>query len=72
MKENFILGAVFAMEAIPFALLDPSESFDLDALIKGDKAMEIADVWSLPDIATSSGRQRLADMLIHAVEHEYL
>lgn len=66
------MGVVFAIEAIPFALLDPSESFDLDALIKGDKAVDIADVWSLDNIATSSGRQRLADILVHAVEHEYL
>lgn len=72
MKENFVLGMVFAIEAIPFALLDPSQSFDLDALIKDDKKMNIADVWNLDDIATPSGRQRLADVLVHAIEHEYL
>ncbi|XP_032680862.1 uncharacterized protein LOC116848657 [Odontomachus brunneus] len=71
-KENFILGVVFAIEAIPFALLDPSELFDLDDLVKGDEAMDIADVWASLKIATSSGRRRLADMLIHAVEHGYL
>ncbi|XP_032680852.1 uncharacterized protein LOC116848652 isoform X2 [Odontomachus brunneus] len=70
-KENFIVGVVFAIEAIPFILLNPSELFDLD-VIKGDKAIDIADVWVFPDIATSSGKQRLADMLIHAVEHGYL
>ncbi|XP_032680861.1 uncharacterized protein LOC116848656 isoform X2 [Odontomachus brunneus] len=71
-KENFILGVVFATEAIPFAIMDPSESFDLDVLVKGDEAVDIADVWALRNIATSSGRRRLADMLIHAVEHGYL
>lgn len=63
---------VFSIEAIPFALMDPSESFDLDALIKDDKAVNIADIWLLDDIATSSGRQRLADILVHAIEHGYL
>ncbi|XP_025162063.1 uncharacterized protein LOC105183226 isoform X2 [Harpegnathos saltator] len=71
-KENFILGAIFALEAIPFTLFDPSQSFDLDAIIKGDEAVDIADVWNLHEIESSSGRKRLADMLVHAVEHGYL
>ncbi|XP_011864138.1 PREDICTED: uncharacterized protein LOC105560023 [Vollenhovia emeryi] len=71
-KENFIVGAAFSMEAIPFCLLDPSQSFDLDAIIKGDEAVNIADVWTLSNIETSSGRQRLADVIVHAVENGYL
>lgn len=72
MKENFIVGLTFALEAVPFCLLDPSQSFDLDAIIKGNEAVNIADVWTLSNIETSSGRQRLADVIVHAVENEYL
>jgi len=71
-KKNFIFGLVFALESIPFCLLDPSQSFDLDAIIKGNEAVNIADVWTLYNIKTSSGRQRLADVIIHAVENGYL
>lgn len=72
MKENFIVGLTFALESIPFCLLDPSQSFDLDAIIKGNEAVNIADVWTVSNIETSSGRQRLADVIAHAVENEYL
>lgn len=71
-KENFIFGLTFAMESVPFCLLDPSQSFDLDAIVKGDEAVNIADVWTLSNIETSSGRQRLADIIVHAVKNEYL
>ncbi|KAL6263305.1 hypothetical protein P5V15_006103 [Pogonomyrmex californicus] len=71
-KEYFIVGLVFATESIPFCLLDPSQSFDLDAIIKGNDAVNIADVWTLSNIETSSGRRRLADAIVHAVENGYL
>ncbi|XP_071634634.1 uncharacterized protein [Temnothorax longispinosus] len=71
-KEYFIIGLTFALESIPFCLLDPSQLFDLDAIIKGDEAVNIADVWTLSNIETSSGRQRLADIIVHAVENGYL
>jgi len=67
-----VLGLVFSTEAVPFCLLDPSQSFDLDALVKGNEAVNIADVWTLSNIETSSGRQRLADIIVHAVENGYL
>lgn len=72
MKENFVFGIVFSLEAIPFGLLDPSQSFDLDVLIKGNEAVNIADVFTVSNIGTSSGRQRLADVIVHAVENGYL
>lgn len=71
-KDYFIFGLTFALEAVPFCLLDPSQSFDLDAIVKGDEAVNIADVWTLSNIATSSGRRRLADVIVHAVENGYL
>lgn len=67
-----MLGLTFSIEAIPFCLLDPSQSFDLDAIITGDEAVNIADVWTLSNIETSSGRRRLADVIVHAVENGYL
>ena len=72
MKDYFIFGVVFSLEAIPFCLLDPSESFDLDAIIKNDERVDIADVWTLYNIETSAGRQRLADVVVHAAENGYI
>jgi len=71
-KEYFVVGLAFSLESIPFGLLDPSQSFDLDAIIKGNEAVNIADVWALSNIETSSGRQRLANVIVHAVEKGYL
>ncbi|XP_020296148.1 uncharacterized protein LOC109861064 isoform X2 [Pseudomyrmex gracilis] len=70
-KDHFIFGLAFSLEAVPFCLMDPSESFDLD-LIKGEEAINIADVWAVDNIKTSSGRQRLADIIVHAVENGYM
>ncbi|CAL1685604.1 unnamed protein product [Lasius platythorax] len=71
-KNYFIFGVVFALESIPFCLLDPSQSFDLDAIIKNDEIVDISDVWTVSNIKTSSGRQRLADLIVHADEKGYI
>ncbi|XP_011699915.1 PREDICTED: uncharacterized protein LOC105457133 [Wasmannia auropunctata] len=71
-KETFIVGLMFSLEAIPFCLLDSSQSFDLDVIIKSNEAVNIDDVWTLSNIETSSGRRRLADVIVHAVENGYL
>jgi len=71
-KEYFIVGLVFSLESIPFGILDPSQSFDLDAVIKGNETVNITDVWTLSNIETSSGRQRLANVIVHAVENGYM
>lgn len=70
-KENFIFGVTFALEAIPFCLLDPSQSFDLDA-IKGDEEVDVSEIFAVSNIQTASGRQRLADVIVHAVEKGFL
>ncbi|XP_020292443.1 uncharacterized protein LOC109859025 isoform X2 [Pseudomyrmex gracilis] len=70
-KDHFVFGLGFSLGTVSFCLLDPSESFDLD-LIKGEEAVNIADVWVLHNIKTSSGRQRLADIIVHGVENGYL
>lgn len=71
-KEYFMFGMVFSMEAIPFCLLDESQAFDLDTIIKGDEAADISKVWSLPNIATKSGRQRLASVIVHCAENDFI
>lgn len=71
-KEQFIYGVVFAMEALPVAMLDESEVYDLDEIIKGDEAVNIDDVWALPHLKTSEKRRRLADVIVHAAENGFL
>nr|XP_033341054.1 uncharacterized protein LOC117229016 [Megalopta genalis] len=71
-QEQFMLGATFSLEMIPFSLLDNSEAFDLDAIIKDDNAVNIDDVWTLSNIKTKDGRLRLANIFVHAVENKFL
>ncbi|KZC04967.1 PREDICTED: uncharacterized protein LOC107193292 [Dufourea novaeangliae] len=71
-KEQFIFGVVLALEMIPFSLLDESESFDLDAIIKNDQAVDVDDVWTVSNIKTQNGRLRLANVIAHAVENGFL
>ncbi|XP_076649297.1 uncharacterized protein LOC143357031 [Halictus rubicundus] len=71
-KEQFMFGAMFALEMIPFSLLDESEAFDLDAIIKDDSPVDIDDVWTLSNIKTKDGRLRLANIFVHAVENKFL
>ncbi|XP_076248507.1 uncharacterized protein LOC143188240 isoform X2 [Calliopsis andreniformis] len=70
-KEQFVTGIVFAMEIVPFSLLE-SDAFDLDAIIKDDNAVNIADIWTLSNIKTQQGRLRLANTIVHAVEKEFI
>ena len=51
-------------------MLSSDEAFDLD-VIKEDK-VDIADVWTVQNIKTSEKRRRLADVILHAAEREYL
>lgn len=72
MKEQFFYGIVFAIEALPFTMLDNSQAFDLDALIKGDEKVNIDDVWTIGNLETQWKRLRLADVIVHAVENGFL
>lgn len=40
--------------------------------MKGEEALITGDVWVLDNIETSSGRQRVADIIVHAVENGYM
>lgn len=75
MKEQFVFGVFASLDAIPLCLIDVSESFTIDTIIKSDEAVDIGDVISSmfsSYIATASGRQRLADVIVHAVEKGYI
>lgn len=72
MKEQFFYGIVFAIEALPFTMLDNSQAFDLDTLIKGDEKVNIDDVWTIGNLETQWKRLRLADVIVHAVENGFL
>ncbi|XP_033222887.1 uncharacterized protein LOC117176730 [Belonocnema kinseyi] len=70
-KEQFIHGMIFALEAIPFSMLSEEDSFDLD-VIEGENKIDIADVWKVENIKTPEGRQRLADVIVHAEQRGFI
>lgn len=67
-----MFGTMMALEGIAFCLLDPSDAFDLDDIIKGETAVNIADVWTLSNIKSQSGRLRLANVFLHAAKNGFL
>ncbi|GLV44667.1 uncharacterized protein CBL_20578 [Carabus blaptoides fortunei] len=71
MKENALLGAAMAMEAMPFQLMDDSEAADLDSM-KGDEALDITTVFIVTPIKTKEGRQQLANVWKHAIDNEFV
>ncbi|XP_071556663.1 uncharacterized protein [Temnothorax nylanderi] len=71
-KEHFVFGVFTSLEAIPLCQLNVSESFTIDTVVKGDEAIDIGDAVDLPCNETASGRQRLADVIVHAVEKGYM
>ncbi|XP_017753218.1 PREDICTED: uncharacterized protein LOC108545910 [Eufriesea mexicana] len=70
-KEQFVFGMIFAMEIIPVSLLDESDTLDLDN-ISDENGVDIADVWILSHIKSQSGRLRLANIIVHAVQKGFL
>ncbi|XP_063988978.1 uncharacterized protein LOC135168572 [Diachasmimorpha longicaudata] len=70
-KEQFVHGLGFCLESIPLSMLEDSEAFDLD-IIKGDKPVNIADVWTLKPIKEAVKRRRLADALVDAIDRGFL
>ncbi|XP_043288986.1 uncharacterized protein [Venturia canescens] len=65
-KEQSMHGLNFALESVPFSVMDESKAFDLDDLIKTDDAVDVADIFDPGNIETSEGRRRLANLIIHA------
>lgn len=71
-----MFGVFASLDAIPLCLIDISESFTLETIVNEttDETIDVGDIASsmLSHIATASGRQRLADVIVHAVEKGYL
>lgn len=65
-KEQSIHGLNFALESVPFSVMEESEAFDLDDLIKTDDAVDVAEIFNVQNIKTSEGRRRLAELILHA------
>ncbi|XP_018403101.1 PREDICTED: uncharacterized protein LOC108780029 [Cyphomyrmex costatus] len=70
-KEQFVFGVFASLEAIPLCLIDISDSFTIDTAVKSDEAIDVGDAISFSDL-TTNGRQRLADVIVHAVEKGYI
>jgi len=69
MKRSARFGVGMGIESIPFSVIE--DPCDLDQ-IKGDEAVPITTVWILRPLETKEGRQRLADMVKHAVDCGFL
>lgn len=52
--------------------MDVSESFNIDTAVQGNEAVDIGELTLLSHIATASGRQRVADVIVHAFEKGYI
>lgn len=52
--------------------MDVPETFNIDTAIQDNEAIDIGEIVSLPYIATTSGRQRLADVIVHAFDKGYM
>lgn len=72
MKEQFIFGVFNALEAIPLSLIDTPESFNIETAIQSNEAIDIGESSLFHHIETASGRQRLADVIVHAFEKGYI
>jgi len=67
-----VFGVFCSLEAIPLSLMDVSESFSIDTAVESDEAIDIGDAVSFPYITTASKRQRIADVIVHAVEKGFI
>ncbi|EFN66536.1 hypothetical protein EAG_11030 [Camponotus floridanus] len=71
-KEQFIFGVLTALEAILLSLIDIPESFNINTVIQGNEAIDIGEISFLHPVETTSGRRRLADVIVHAFEQGYI
>lgn len=69
-KNYSFFGLAFSFESIPFIILDPEDAFNME--MKGDKKLNIEEVWPVPPIKTKEGRLREADNIVHAVDNGYI
>jgi len=71
-KEQFVFGVFGSLDTIPLSLMDVDESFSIDTAVQDDEPIDIGDAVSFSNITTASKRQRLADVIVHAVEKGFI
>ncbi|OXU17970.1 hypothetical protein TSAR_008842 [Trichomalopsis sarcophagae] len=69
-KEQSLYGLMFALMNVPLSLIPENAVFDLDAI--KEEVSDIADLDTLPNVEKAEDRQRLADIILHAVEKEFI
>lgn len=71
MKEKFVQGFGFSIEALPVMTLDESEAFDIED-IQGTEAVNISKVWKVKPITCKKNRKRVADAMVHAIHQGFI
>ena len=61
---------MFALVNIPLTLLPKTDMFDLDSIT--EQETDLSDLNLLPNLEKAEDRQRLADVILHAVENEFI
>jgi hypothetical protein len=49
-----------------------SSTINLNNIVENDEVIDMGDLMTLPNISIASGRQRVADIVIEAVEKGYM
>lgn len=70
-KQKSIFGIAMGMEAITMSMLEDDEVSDIDS-IQGDEAVPLESVWIVHPFKAEEKRQRLADMIKHAVDNNFI
>lgn len=71
MSKNAVFGLGMSMEAMPFQMMDESDTPDLD-LIEGDVAIPIHTVFRVYPIKNKPGRLKIALAHKHAIDRGFL
>ncbi|CAD6215701.1 GSCOCG00000512001-RA-CDS [Cotesia congregata] len=69
-QKEFGHGLNFCLESVPLSMLEEDELFELDE-IQGT-TVDLADVWKLKPIENKEKRKRLADIIMHAIQHDFI
>ncbi|KAG8041085.1 hypothetical protein G9C98_002073 [Cotesia typhae] len=69
-QKEFGHGLNFCLESVPLSILEKDELFELDE-IQGN-TVDLADVWKLKPIENKEKRKRLAEIIMHAIQHDFI
>ncbi|XP_035454921.2 uncharacterized protein LOC118279355 [Spodoptera frugiperda] len=69
-KKYSYFGLAFSFESTPFIILAPEDAVNME--MKGDKQMNIEDVWQVEPFKTKEGRLREANNVKHCVDRGYI